>query len=359
MISGKLIETIFRRLWVLALPLILVPILVVVLTAKPAVYVSRASVWVTNPIGDARPTLGQANPYLSPAQNQVQVLNDLLGTESFRSAVAVRAGLVRETSPARDIRYAAANMSIAVFPAGANVVGITASRAENAEEAKAIVAAVVESYQARSAAEGQRGAEVTAQYYTQQLVVAQQTLNQRKEALTAYLRANPKAADSSSSASLDINYRALVTQVEQQSRVVDGLTQSLQDVGLRVASAPENERASFNVQDPASLPTSPLPVAITKRLGLPIAGLFFGLLISCAYAFIKFRTDHTIRTSADLADVAVPLLGSVPDLRAAGVWSQYLPIGWIFTLRNRDFARRTAASISGSASTVATKGPAS
>ena len=217
MISGKLIETIFRRLWVLALPLILVPILVVVLTAKPAVYVSRASVWVTNPIGDARPTLGQANPYLSPAQNQVQVLNDLLGTESFRSAVAVRAGLVRETSPARDIRYAAAKMSIAVFPAGANVVGITASRAENAEEAKAIVAAVVESYQARSAAESQRGAEVSAGYYNQQLGIAQQTLDQRKESLATYLRANPKAADPGNAASLDINYRALVTQVEQQS----------------------------------------------------------------------------------------------------------------------------------------------
>lgn len=359
MISGKLIETIFRRLWVLALPLILVPILVVLLTAKPAVYVSRATVWVTNPIGNSRPTLGQPNSYLSPAQNQVQVLNDLLGTESFRAAVAISAGLVRETSPAKDIRAATEKMAIVVDAPGANVVGISASRAESAAEAQAIVAGVIKTYELRSVAEGQRGAEVTAQYYTQQLVVAQQTLNQRKEALTAYLRANPKAADSSSSASLDINYRALVAQVDQQTGVVDGLTQSLQDVGLRVASAPENQRASFNVQDSASLPESPLAVSITKRLGLPIAGLFFGLLISCAYAFIKFRTDHTIRTSADLADVAVPLLGSVPDLRAAGVWSQYLPIGWIFTLRNRDFARRTAASISGSASTVATKGPAS
>lgn len=352
MISGKLVETIFRRFWVLVIPVLLVPIAVIGLTGRAASYESRATVWVTDPLGDAKASVGQTNSYLSPAQNQAQALNDLLATNAFRRTVALTAGVVSSTDSSEAISFAANRMKIGVTPSGVNLLTVTA-QAGAAHEAQAIVSAVITGYQARGTVEIERAASASEEYYKQQLAIAQKALDQRREDLATYLRANPKAADPTNAASLDLNYRALVTQVEQQTKLVDGLAASLQGVQLRLASAPQSQQASFSVQDTASRPRGPLPVAATRRYGLPFAGVLFGILISSAYVYVKFRTDHTIRTSADLADVPIPLLGSIPELRPGGWFLRYTPIGWYLTWRQRDFARRTAASISGSSTASA------
>lgn len=331
----------------LAIPVLLVPVIVVALTGGSASYQSRATVWVTDPLGDAKASVGQSSTYLSPAQNQVQALNDLLATNAFRRTVALNAGIVSPGDSAQAIETTATRMSITATTGGVNLLSITA-RADTAQHAQAIVSSVIAGYQARGTEEIERAAASSEEYYKQQLSIAQQSFDKRKEELGNYLRANPKAADPTNPASLDLNYRTLVTQVDQQSKLVDGLVQSLQGVQLRQASAPQSQAASFNVQDTASRPANPLPVSVSKTYGLPFAGVLFGLLISCAYVYFKFRTDHTIRTGADLADIAVPLLGSVPELRPAGVIVRYTPVGWYLNWRQRDFARRTAASISGS-----------
>ena len=355
MISGKLIETIFHRLWLLAIPLVLTPLLVLALTARADSFESRSTVWVSTPIGDAQPSVGQSSAYLSPAQNQVQALNDLLSTELFRQTVARTAGIVSASDSPATVAAVAVRMSIAASATGVNLLTITA-RAVSPERAQAVASAVVTSYQNRGTQEVQRSAASSQEYYTQQLGLAQQTLTKRREDLASYLRANPKAADPTNAASLDLNYRAIISQVDQQVKVVDGLVQSLQNVDLRLASAPQSQQASFAIQDPASRPIAPLAVSSTKRFGLPFAGLLFGVLISCMYVYFKFRTDHTIRTSADLEGIDVPLLGTVPDLRPGGTLARYTPLGWYLGWRQRDFARRTAASISGS-STANAGGP--
>ena len=347
MISGKLIETIFHRLWILAIPVILTPIAVLALTARSDSFESRSTVWVSSPIGDAQPSVGQSSAYLSPAQNQVQALNDLLSTELFRQTVARTAGIVSANDSPDTVAAVAVKMSISAAATGVNLLTVTA-RAAAPERAQAIASAVISRYQNRGTVEIQRAAASSGQYYTQQLAVAQQALDKRREDLTTYLRANPKAVDPTNAASLDLNYRTIVNQVDQQVKVVDGLVQSLQGVELRQVSAPQSQQASFSVQDPASRPTAPLSVASTKKYGLPFAGLLFGILISCVYVYFKFRTDHTIRTSADLVGINVPLLGTVPDLRPGGRVARYTPVGWYLTWRQRDFARRTAASIAGS-----------
>ncbi len=347
MISGKLIETIFRRLWMLAIPVLLTPIAVLALTAKPDSFESRSTVWVSSPIGDARPSVGQSSAYLSPAQNQVQALNDLLSTAVFRQIIARTAGIVSPNDSPETVAATAVKMSISASATGVNLLTVTAL-ANGPERAQAIAAAVITSYQSRGTQEIQRAAASSQEYYTQQLGLARQTLDKRREELATYLRANPKAADTTNAASLDLNYRAVVNQVDQQVKLVDGLVQSLQEVELREASAPQSQQASFSVQDAASRPTAPLPVSSSKKYGLPFAGLLFGILISCVYVYFKFRTDHTIRTSADLVGIDVPLLGTVPELRPGGRVARYTPVGWYLSWRQRDFARRTAASISGS-----------
>src|SRR5690606_15038567 len=102
----------------------------------------------------------------------------------------------------------------------------------------------------------------------------------------------------------------------------------------------------FAVQDAPTLPQVPLGVSMTSKYGLPMAGMMLGLSIGAAYLYFSYRTDHTIRSAEDLATLEVPLLGSVPELQAAPLWARYTPLAWLIRWRRRDFARKTAASIS-------------
>lgn len=344
MIPAKLLETIFHRVWLLILPVILVPLLVIGITRSTPSYESWATIWASAPVGDSGPAFGQTNSYVSPAQNQVQVLSDLLSTTSFQEAVVVDAG-VTNGKDKHDLRHAVDSLSVSVSTVGTNLVSISAASG-TAQEAQAIVSAVISQYQLRATTEIQRRSTASKDYYMQQLALVEQTLAERRQELAAYLRANPKAADPTNVASEDPNYQALLTQVDNQTARQESLQQALQEVQLNEASAPSSQEASFAVQDAASLPDAPLPTSATTRFGLPLAGVMFGLMISAAYAYFTYRTDHTIRSAADVSDMPVVLLGSVPDLRTGGIAGRIAPVRWAFTFRHRDFARKTAASIS-------------
>ncbi len=344
MIPVKLVETVFRRSWALLLPVVLVPLLVLGLTAQPPRYQSQAIVWVSSPVAGTTDALGYSNPYLTPAQNQAQSLNDLLSTRAFREEVAREAGLLRAGSSEDEARRVLQRMSVYTGSAGVNLLSVSAI-ADGGKEAQAIVNAVITRYRARATAEIQRETEVAATYYTQQIGAATQNLAQRKTELTEYLQRNPKAADPNNAASLDPDYRALLERVDSQNTVVENLRRALEATQLQGATAPQTLEAAFTVQDSPREPEAPLPTSMTSALGYPFAGLVFGLLIGLTYIYLTYRTDHTIRTPADLAKLNVPLLGTVPQLSATPPWARFAPVSWIVDWRRRDFARKTAASI--------------
>jgi len=356
MIPIKLVETIFHRYWAIVLPVILVPMLIIALTRSTPTYQSSAVVWVSLPVVDSSVQLGHNNPYLTPAQNQAQVLNDLISTESFRALIALDAGLVTASSSAEDVQWAATHLEVWATTSGTNLMSIVGA-ASSAKESQAIVAATIDNYLERATAELQRDSTLSAEYYTQQLAIAQQSLDERKAALSEYIRQNPRAVDPTNPASLDINYRTLVEQVDGQTTLVTNLSSALQAVQLRQAAAPQTQQAAFAVQDPANLPTAPLPTSMTSKIGLPFAGVVFGLLVGIGYIYVSYRTDHTIRTAADLAEVDVALLGSVPNLSPGPWFLRNTPVGWFIRWRQRDFARKTAASISTGAPRTARSAP--
>ncbi len=66
----KLLEALFRRLWLLALPIVLAPAVVVALTTSTPQYQSIATVWVSQPQNiDPTTFSGGSNPYLTPCSN--------------------------------------------------------------------------------------------------------------------------------------------------------------------------------------------------------------------------------------------------------------------------------------------------
>lgn len=346
MIPAKLVETVFQKYWALLLPIILVPLLALALTRSGETYRSTAVVWVSQPVAGESLSLGHSNPYITPAQNQAQVINDLLSTETFRVDVLNSSGLIPPGTDPRIVRRAAGTLLVYAGTSGTNLVTVVAETG-SADGAQALVSAVLSEYEERATAAFETSSVLTVGYYNQQLAIATQELTLRQEALANYVAENPEALDPSSSASLSLDYQTLADRADSQSRLVESLNETIQAINLRSASAPEAQTASFSIQDPASLPDAPLPSSLAKTYGLPFAALVFGTLIGCAYLYFAYRTDHTIRGAADLEALAVPLLGSVPDLRAGpGVLSR-TPIGWALTLFRRDFARKTAASITG------------
>lgn len=344
MIPLKLVETIFHKSWALFLPVLLIPVVVMALTNNSDTYQSSAVVWTSNPVASERPALGSNNPYLSPAQNQAQVVNDLLSTRAFRTDVAVDAGIIPAGASESITRRGAAQVRAFASASGVNLVTVSAI-SPSADVAQKVVTSVIDSYLARATTAIESDSKVSAEYYTQQLTLAQQSLAATGAEIASYLGSNPRAADPTDPASQEPAFLTLVDRRNSQATLVASLQATLQAIELRAASAPQTQAAMFTLQDPATRPEAPLPVSMTSKYGKPAAGAMLGLFIGVAYLYVAYRTDHTIRSAEDLQAAGVPLLGSVPQLKAAPAWARHTPLAWLISWRNRDFARKTAASI--------------
>ncbi len=348
LVPRKLMEAAFRNLWILVLPMILLPVAVLFLTQKPPTYHAGATIWVSTPEGvDTGPLSAVGSPYNTPAQNQVKVLSDLLSTRAFRTDIALEAKLVTPAASDAKLTEAAdyVGRSISVGAIGTNLVGLAVG-APVASDAYAIAGAFITEYQARATAESTRDAEVKIAYYDEQIGLAQKELDQRRTDLNTYVAAHPTVVDPNSRA-YDADYERLKASLDQQTKLVQDLTTKRFEVQLNAKSSEGAQAAVFNVQDPPRLPTAPDAVSLSKKLGLPIAAFIFGAFIAAAYLYVVFRLDQTIRTREDLESLRVPLLGFVPEIQkgpGAGPW-QYTPFGWLLKQRQKGYARKVAASI--------------
>jgi capsular polysaccharide biosynthesis protein len=342
MIPRKLAETICRRFWLLLLPIAAVPLLALVVARPQPEYQSQALIWVTSPI-NGNPLLGTYNPYLSPAQNQVNGLNDLLTSETFRTRVALDAGIAeQEEGEKPKERYP---FSITSFPKGTNIMAVV-GRAQSPDEAQDLVTATLVRFGEAAQEQAEREAGLGEEYYRQQLAVAERDLEARRADVNAYLAENPAAANPGSAAALNIDFQTLQREVERQAQTVSDLERSLQTVEFRRVSAPQSQEVSFIIQDEPSLPDAALPTSLTSRLAMPAAGLFLGLLISVSYVYALFRTDHSLVSNEDVTALGAPVLAEIPDLQPLSHLAGVPALGWLIQRRYRHFARRTASYIS-------------
>lgn len=344
MIPVKLVETIFRRYWAVLIPVILVPMIAMALTAKHWEYQSTAVVWVSSPVAGDKPAIGSYNTYLTPAQNQAQTLNDLLHTRSFLTLIGQQAGVIPTSAADEPSSASPSGFQVYAYATGVNLLTISAI-SSSGEDSQALVQAVIDQYLQRATEQIQSDSTVSADYYQQQLAVAQQGLVEKNAKLAEYLSTHPKAADPTSAESRALDYQALVSQAQSQTALVSKLQDSLQAIQLREASAPQTQASQFAIQDPPRKPGAPLPISLTSRLGIPMAAAILGLMVGLGYLYIAYRTDHTIRSAEDLEGVGATLLGSVPQLEPAPGWARYTPLAWFIGWRKRDFARKVAAAI--------------
>lgn len=345
MIPWKLLEAAFSRLWLLALPIVLAPVAVLLLTQSSPEYSSRASVWVSRPSNvDPGVFLQDSSTWLTPAQSQAQVLNDLLRIRSFRLAVAESAGLGL-SSDADGVQESQGGwISTSATAVGTNLVQISAT-ANQPELAPRLVAGVITQYKERFAEEATRSANSQVDYFSVQLEDANEELETRRAQLAQYEAANP--VDDDAPVRFDFERERLASAVQSQQLIITSILQSLQNAQRSAAAAPAALEATFSVQDPPSAP-SVFQESRMKQIGYPFIAILFGAGIAATYLYVVFRTDYSIRTGEDLIDLPVPLLGYVPQLprRNPVGWMRFGALRWWPFGSSRDFARTVAASMS-------------
>ncbi|MGE5595165.1 MAG: hypothetical protein ACM3S1_03910 [Hyphomicrobiales bacterium] len=317
MLPRKLVETFFRRLWLLAIPVVLVPTLILLAVDHPVRYESSARVWVSNLAGVDQFTATSTNSEKTVSELQVELLSDLLATDSFRQEVAVAAGLVPAGALPADLASAAATVggAVSIGSVGPNLFGLTATSADPVA-AQRIATAVLDRYQERVRSEADRQATVVLQYFDSQIAAANDELARLRAEVTSYIAAHPTPAAGTPTVP-DPELLRLQGEVDGQVKLIDRLNASRQDAQLSAASAPNSQLATFSVQDAPRLPQAPVPPSLMSRLMLPAAGAFLGLCIAAAYLYFCYRTDHSIRSAADVGGLPVAVLGYVPELRSS------------------------------------------
>lgn len=297
-----------RHKYLLLIPFIVILPLAVLLAVatRSQDYKSKSTIWVQPPIflPDAQ---SQGSQYLTPAQNQANVLNEELATDSFATTVAKSLSAAGVPASALSVRT-----GTAVFANGYYSLVVEHTSAD-AARAQAIVQGIVSQYQADYLANTTQQAKTAANFYTAQLTTQEQTLQKARAALAAYVAQHPASATSGT----DPQYLALQGTVQQAQNAYNATQSNLYQVTLSSGSTLEALQQSIKVVDPASLPKAPVKVSLRKQALFPVAGLLLAVSLSAAvYAFL-LRTDNSIRVAEDLQ--ALPgliLLGTVPDVSA-------------------------------------------
>lgn len=325
----RFLEAFFRHKWLIVLPAVLIPLIVgpiAVLTA-PSYYEATTSIRVDQ--ATYLPGTEAFNPYITPAQNQINRISDELRTRTFLMDIAQRtalAGLVG--TPAGEDRFAQLFFrGFGMIGTGERVMQIR-FRSSNPQLAVQMVDAVVNAFKDKATADRLNQAQVAIGFYESRLQTSETELNKANETLRRYVAANPRlttidptaGAAATGAARLGLPADAIDPQMAELLRQVDvhrdevtRLRTSLEDARLASSAGLQGQEAGFRVVDQTYVPARPTRER-RKALIYPAAGAVAGIGLSVALLVLMVVTDRTVRSEADLAQFG-RVVGSVPRLK--------------------------------------------
>jgi uncharacterized protein involved in exopolysaccharide biosynthesis len=323
----RALEAFFRHKWLIVLPPLLVPLVVVPLAIllSAARYEASAGVWVD------RPTYlvnrDDLDRYATPSQLQASRLYELLQTNSFRSEVARQTSLAPLTATTRgeeELRRVLGR-DFSVSTDGTHLV-VLRFRASTPEQAHEVLRAVVETFRERATADRVEQAQLAISFYESRVQSAESQLDKTTDALRRYVATNMdpgRGADALTASRAGVPLTAadpqlaeLQRRVEADQREVERTRSLLEQTRLDVAASIEGQERGFQVLDPPRVPTqASRGLRRTLLITFP-ASLLAGLLFSIGLLTVLVAIDRTVRGEADLAALgpAARVLGVVPAL---------------------------------------------
>jgi len=282
-------------------------------------YSSSATVWVDRPIYFSAPSTW--NQYLSPADNQANILSELIRTRQFSLAVAHGAQVAMPTDAAQGAVIADIQQNLRIDTLGAHLVSITYTN-KKPTYATAIISQTIQLFVQQVNGNRTTEAQSALTLYQQQRAATQQQMETSRQALTAYLQNNPN------SGALGSAPNPVLTDLQQQfesdrSRYTD-IVAKIDSISADSGAASLASHDFFRLIDPPRDPDlTPFLSKATYINAALAAGM--ALLVVVALTLISTWTDPALYTLHDLQRmVVVAADGAAPDVLVAAV--PYLPV---------------------------------
>lgn len=285
-------------------------------------------IWVDEPgtFGQISQSLGY-NPYLTPAQNEVLLFSNLLGTETFNNALAdkLMSGGAIATQRERAALIASLG-SLTVAPGGATTVTNTDYAANrtmsihytcsNESLCKTVLIAALDVYRDQYANQKARAVASAKAIYTKRLEAAEAQVAAGIAAIQAYDAAHPRAQGSTDT---DPVRNSLQHRVDQAEGDVDQAKKELQliDTGSQVSSG---ITADMAVIDPPRTAKSLFGIKGLRSDNLKTDAIVFGvcLVAAIAYLILVAFIDRTVREPSEITSKLGKAVVTIPDYHQAG-----------------------------------------
>lgn len=287
-------------------------------------YLSVATVWVERPTTETSRSFIDFDQWISPAQNQVNSMRELLATRSFRGDVLERAN-GQASSPFDLVAPHQLTQNTYITAIGTHAVSI-GHQSSSPATAHTVVDAVLGAYTELYSTQITERAQSSKQFFEEQLKFAGSNLEEAHSQLNAYLLANPivreeveapaTPADITAAAATDLALARLIGAEEIARETYDRIFAQFADIQI-AANSTASGNANFRVLDPPEVPVLPQERGKRDLMLKPLLGLVMGSFISGGLFILISRLDRHVWLPADLSSLglSVPIM-TLPHLQS-------------------------------------------
>jgi uncharacterized protein involved in exopolysaccharide biosynthesis len=314
---AKYVETLFRhRLRFLVLLFVLPAGVEVASVLLFPHQTAVSSLWVDAPAYiSISPAVSGWNQYLTPAQNTVDALDQLRGTDSFVQTLGSQLDATktfRDVSE-RDSVLATMTSDVVVTASGTHLVALTYT-CPREPICSNVLTATVQIYRQWLTDQQTAQAKIAIDFYGGQLADAEAKLTSDETALNEYIAAHPTVK--STDAPLIPQYDQLSRNVDTDKGTVATLQQQLDDTKLANAAAVQVDNNVLKVVDQPRIVGGRLNALPKKQMA--IAGIAC-LALAVAVLVIMVWSDRSTREPKDIESrLQIPVAVTIPDLARMG-----------------------------------------
>jgi len=279
-------------------------------------YRASSQLWVQSFADVGLGTPSGWNSYLTPSQNLMDELQQLLATKAFNDDLyqsIVDSGF---TDAVQRADVAASIPSIQVTAPGSRLLALSAGCDQRAV-CVAVLSRLINLFRDQQIKLQQDQADVAISFFTQQLKTAKPDLKAAQDALERYVAEHPSLRTNPNAATDDIAYNRLLLDVRDKQNKVDDLQSKLDRAQFIQSASDQVLQIGPKVVDPPRITGGGLLGDGTslRRALFSAAGCF---VVAAAYLFVLVLVDRTARDPRELERrLKVPVVATIPSLHRA------------------------------------------
>ena len=288
-------------------------------------YTSSATMWVEKPIfaGVVATDPSNLSNYVSAATYMSGILDQYLGTNTFKLTIAQKAGIPIRTAAEQDRVLTDLDRNLRVEPAGTNLMKLFYT-GEKPQFAREIISQTIATFVAYQDASRVQQINYTLQIYEQQLANAEEQLTKSKDAFNSYLQEHPGLGPNSSV--VDPTFTDLNNQYNNDLENVTTLNNKIDQLKIQ-KDAPT--AVSTNFLRVIDQPTQPEAYQMSLRdlvrnIGIALA---LALITIVGLTLVTTWSDQAVYTLNDVSSLALTdaegnarelLVGVIPYVPSLG-----------------------------------------